>query len=364
LPTVEFLAFSARDNVKRGESVSVALVITNKSSETLTQLNLKISDGSFEVVTPPSLQTVPAFGSLRPTVVLRAKGNADFIKHSILMTLEYSWGSGKPIASALTTTVSVEVKRPFEDIAPGLPGGSAALFLLLLPLIPAFLSYQLFDRWRRGEGWKWPTFSAEYIVAAVLIVLVANALLVLFNLGAWSVDYSNPLILIIVLLGSFVLGIVVPGGRWLISSRRKSEWGFTNQETMVSYLRKALLSPYTPPSIEWVKRTANGEEWSGLLLKQPEGANVLGARLQVGYQESVSDQEWQTFLTEVIGLDGNVLDKDRLLQMINANVLVLNFDARVMRGEEPLDQVVVVSDQFAEWKGAGGKTSPLINPSS
>jgi hypothetical protein len=362
-PTVEFQAIPSRDNVEHGQTVTVALLIASKSNVTLRKPKLIVSGDAFETERRPSLpNSIAPFQSVRDAVVLKARNNADFTKHSIVLTLEYSWDSGaREFKSEQSATVTLEVKRPFQDEAGGLPSGTAALLLLILPAIPATLGYVLLDGLRKHEGLKLPTFGVGYVVTTFLVSVVVNAVAFLITGRHWWLDYSNPREFIVVVVSSFAIGASVPGVRWALGgwqARQDRQWEFQKDESLEGYLRKAFKSPHKPDEFRWVEAFVVNEKWEGILLQQPDGATVLGAQLQVGYDRRVSAEEWNRFGNEVIRSDGTVIDLDRLLKMIETGELTLGFYSRIRRGGKTVDPVVVID----EVKNLKRRTSPKASP--
>ena len=88
---------------------------------------------------------------------------------------------------------------------------------------------------------------------------------------------------------------------------------------------------------------------------------MLGAKLTVSFVKAPSADEWTLFLQQVIRADGLVLDRPRLVQMVAAKELQLDFDTRITHAGKPVDHVVVI-DEVKNWKRAGDQASPLITP--
>jgi hypothetical protein len=350
-PTVEFQSLPGQDSVGRGENLAVYLFVSNKSNATLGKLKLNVSEPAFEIIKPPSFPaTLPPFGSFRGEVILRARDNADFTPHKLLFTLEYAWdlGGGREAVSAQPATVAAQVKRRFEEEAKGFPGGTAAFLYLLLPIIPAILSYQFVESLRKEKAVKVPTFKAEYVVAAFFAAVVLNFLMLLAFNQDKGLNYSDPRVFLAVLGGSLVIGAVVPGIRLIVAASRMRRWGFDNTDTLPSYLSKALLSPGTPRKFHWVKGEADGEKWAGVLLRQPDGATVLGKRLQVSPVGTPGTDEykdrWKRLTQNVLNAEGVLLDRRQLIQMIEAGELKLSALENVMHGEQGIEEPVVINE--------------------
>lgn len=358
-PVVEFQAVALRESAERDRESTIFLFVSNKSDKALTGLSLDIPEDVFGTVKPPDFSAgVPPFGSVRQNLVVRPTAQADYAAHKILLTLSYKWNAGgREVTSAQTTTVSLGVKRRFEEEAKGFPGGTAAFLYLLLPVIPAVLSYRLADGLRKGNGLTKPTFGTEDIVPAFLIAVVLNLLVLLLGKIGWGVAYSDPLTFVGVLAGSFLCGVAVPFYFWRRELREFRCWGFKNNDTREEYLRKALLSPHAPGTFTWATGTVNGETWQGILLKQPNGTPVLGAQLQVSPPKT-GDQKKDKAAFELI--DENIHDRQSLADMLkNRKLLVVGFMAKVKRGETGQD-TVIVTDEVKGFEQTGGVVKPLV----
>ncbi len=362
-PTIEFQVLGARERAERDENIPVSLFISNKTAITVTELKLIFAHNSFETVKQPALpSSLAAFDSVTAEIVIKPRNDAGYETHKLLFTLEYRWKDGdKEFRSAQSATSAVLVQRRFEEETKGFPGGTAAFFYLLLPIIPAILSYQFCDGLRRGEGPKLPSFGAEYIVPAFFAAVVLSLLMLFaFRLDS-GLNYSNPVIFTSVLFASLLIGSVVPLVRWQHENKLKVVWGFNNTDTFETYLRKALLAPWAPREFTWATGRVDRDEWAGVVLKQPNGISVLGAKLQVSPAKPLSDDAWKLFLQEVISPEGIVRDRARLVQMVAAKELQLDFAARITHAGNQVDHVVII-DEVKNWKRAGDQTSPLVTP--
>src|SRR5262249_55529838 len=145
-----------------------------------------------------------------------------------------------------TATITIEVRRPFEEEAKGFPGGTAAFLYLLLPVIPALMSYQFIERWRKGEGLHMPTFSAEQIVTAFLLAVILSFMILWVANSDAGINYSNPLVFVSVLIISLFVGAIVPLVRAARDAWLSKTWGFKDNDSAAEYVRKALLSPWSP----------------------------------------------------------------------------------------------------------------------
>jgi hypothetical protein len=362
-PVVDFQALTDRENAERGERINIRMFVSNKSPVGLSGLELKVVDADFEIVEPPAFTTPLApFGDQTASAVIKASDNAAYSAHKVLLTIKYNWTvGGVQFVSEQPATASILVKRRFEEETKGFPGGTAAFFYLLLPIIPFILSYQFVEGLRKGEGPKFPTFSADYIVPAFFAGVVLSLLmLVAFRQGD-GLDYSNPVTFMLVLFGSLGLGALIPAGKWIHNLRQNRLWAFSNSETLESYLRKALLAPKTPREFEWATGQVDKEQWEGILLRQPNGAPVLGAKLRVIFPRASGEEAWAQFLKEVVSEEGLLIDRHRLVEMVEARAVRLEIERAITQSKNPIPHVVVF-DEVKKWKRAGGKTSPPIVP--
>src|SRR5439155_27047578 len=123
--------------------------------------------------------------------------------------------------------------------------------------------------------------KTDYVVPAFLIAVLLNLLLLLI-FRQFQVDYSDPPIMLAILIGSFLLGMAAAAIRWGVHVLRLLPWAFSEKDSPTEYLRKALLRPGGTETQEWVDgHDSEGEQWQGILLKQPTGAVALGATFQI-----------------------------------------------------------------------------------
>jgi len=374
-PVVDFQAIPDRESIGPDDRINLSLFITNKSSKPLINLKLNVDDLSFDLCTETSPCNEPqpvlltsslvGYRSFTGRVILKPKSGATAGTHKLLLSLEYTWNADKAeFLSAQSTTATISIRRRFEEETKGFPGGTAAFFYLLLPIIPAILSYQFFDGLRRGEGPRFPQFKTEYIVPAFFAAVVLSlVMLVAFKLDR-GLDYSNPLVFMGVLLGSLIAGAVVPLIRWRRAVKQRRLWAFTTADSLETYLRKALLAPWSPPEFEWAKGKVDENEWNGMRLRQPDGAIVLGPKLQVSYPHKASQAE-QSELRQLVeqlhipDADRRKSSRKRLVDLVALKRLNLDFDERVTLDGTPFDGIIAI-DEVQNWKRAGGYPSPLV----
>jgi len=261
--------------------IPMTLVVTNASERPLTHLSLAVDPASgFTAIVKPSFPTTLApFSTFVGSFELAPRQKFEFGKHNVVLTVQYQWDDATTYTSAQSVTTVVEFRRLLEDEAKALPGGTPALFFLLLPLIPALFAYQIVDRLRRGEGLQFPVFESDYLFPACCIGLLVNYVI--------GTRYLRALVLIV----AAAVGAVWPALRWAWESYQRRRWGFRKSDDPQTYLRKALLSPRRHHGASWVTAKAGGEIWSGALLEQPDGHPVLGMRLQVSPVQSGNANE-------------------------------------------------------------------------
>jgi hypothetical protein len=358
-PSIEFQGVLSRDKIEKTDQVTLFLFLSNKSSIPVTwNAVYLISSGFAEEKRQCALPTiVPPFATVEGTLSLKADNTTAFGAQKILVNTNYIWTNGKQeMVTSQTATLPIELTRRFEEESKGFPGGTAAFFYLLLPVIPAFLSYQLLDGLRKGEKIKLPEFKAEYIVPAFLAAIVISFLMLIANRTDAPINYSDPQIFVEVLFTSLVAGATIPSLRWLWSWLRKTRWGFSSNEDAVSYLRKALLSPYRPETIEWVTGTAAGVEWQGFVLKQPNGNVVLGPQVSVTPEAKAASAFKK----------GKLIDAKVLIQLVKDKSVTVSVSDPVLRSNTALPSGQLVALEGLEgFEQTGAPTvKELVRPLS
>jgi len=328
-PAVTMQATPRSGRLEKDHDLVVVLVVANSSERELRNLAL-IPDpgGTFSIVGKTNLPgSLPPFRSFAGSITVRPRADVPFGPHNMILGVRYAWSADGRIdfVSMQTATVPIEVRRPFEDEAKGLPGGTAALFYLLLPVFPAFFAYQFVDRLRKGEGAQMPTFANDYILPASLIGLLANAL---------RVRYS----LLTVVIGAAILGAFWPALRWALEAWRWKKWAFTPGDSNAEYLRKALLSRWTPRRYVNITGEALGEVWSGVGLAQPDGTLVLGATLQVTPQQESDRQSVDALVNEING--GDRKSRQQLMSLVWQGSVTLIRLVNVSRGGKQQPEIV------------------------
>jgi hypothetical protein len=297
-------------------------------------------------------------------MTIKARDTTKFASHKLMLSVDFKWSdAGRDFTSTQVTVVSIEVARRFEEEAKGFPGGGAAFLYLLLPIIPAFLSYQTIERLRTGKGLQVPTFQSEYIVPAFFAAIIVSFLMLMIARTDTGVDYSNPRIFVGVLAVSVLLGAVIPSFRWSWNLIEKSRWGFSDKDSMATYLEKALLGPRTSRQFKWVKGKLKGESWEGILLEQPNAAKVLGACLQASLMPNSDSTAYQKTVEEieltVLDREGKVKDPHRLVELAKAGNLALDYMNKIKQGGKILDAVVVIGE-FSNLEIETPEIKPLV----
>ena len=344
-PDVDFRIVSETKGVEPGESLLLHVFISNKSAFPLEGVSLDFSKlKGIEIRrSAPLAGTVPAFGHTSERIELRASRRASFGARELPFLLRFRWKDGAAGGeSARQATVAVDVQPPFSGEAKGLPGGTGTLFALLLPVIPAFLTFQIFDRWRTTKVFKMPTFSNDYIVPAFFIAILAKSLTLLWGIEG-SLFATGELLAL-----SAVLGAVWPLAHWGWDRWHWHRWAFQEHDSPESYLRKALLSPWAPRHFTRVTGASGKEAWTGILLRQPDGSSVLGSELQISHPSSPSERAGKAAdeLVKQVNRGSSKESRKQLLQKIEKKRLQVASAARPKRGDEDVDQIVVSGEEI------------------
>jgi hypothetical protein len=281
-PDIDLQPILAHDKLERDHDLTLHVFISNKSTLPITVNEVKVvseatEEKSREFTLPTAL---PALGSTQGKIVLHSTNNAKFGGHKIIVTANYIWANKTQKASK-TVVLPLEISRKFEEEAKGFPGGTAAFLYLLLPVIPAMLSFQIMEQLRKKERLKMPEFETKHIAPAFLVAIVISFIMVVVSRSDAGIEYSNPAVFLKVLFASMIAGAGISALRWLWAWIQMKRWGFSRNDEGVDYLRKALLGPNAPETFEWVTGTCQGVTWEGFRLKQPNGDLVLGSQAMV-----------------------------------------------------------------------------------
>ena len=379
-PDVSLDIIADREGVEVGEQLPLVLIVTNKSDTPLTAVTVWVPSASFQLVHDAAHgaslpDALAAFGTAQGTITLEPRkeqpkvpGEAapsPFGSHKVPVVVEYTWlRNGVTTRSAQTGTVSLNVRRRFEEESKSLPGGTAAFLYLILPIVPAFFAFDAVDRLRKGEPLQMPKFGTEHIFPAFLLSLLLSVVIVTLRSVNVDLAYSNPIQFIGFLAGSAVLGALLPGVRWVYAVVERQRWGFRHTDQAADYLRKALLSPYRPSDVEWVEGAAGGVNWAGIRLWQPDKTMALGPRLQVtpaGADDKQRKEQWKILTTEIFDSSEALIDARRLVEMVKAHTLAIGYLGRVTRGGDPISSVVA-TEGLAQFQQTASRPMALVEP--
>jgi hypothetical protein len=367
-PVLDFQAICEQDTFKRGDSFTVLILVVNKSQTELKDVKVRLLNSGAFLPTPsltakaqPSLPlpsgNIPAFATATAQTSLTVDKNANFIQHKLLFSVDYQWEfQGRQFSSAQTANLALLVTRQFEEEAKGLPGGTAALLYLILPIVPAIMAYEFWDSLRKKQGLKIPQFKTEYIVPSFLLALILGFFLLVAAKRDVSVAYSSPGIFVFVLFVSALLGSAIPCSRWFLQWLRWRKVAFRAGDTLDQYLIK-VLSKYADDNLPWAKGTVNGQEWEGLDLQQPDGSKVLGARVQVSPQTG-SAPSFED-LKKIVDGNGKISDREKLINWLRSKSVKLTYLEFIRRGGQGL-QTVVASEGLSEFRSSGSDPKPVV----
>ena len=333
-PGLDLQVTASRPTVERDQPVDLFILVTNKSSANVSALTVTQSNGDFTWVHEPTFPTViTAFAGAQSTSTIQTTSSAKFGQQQVFLTFKYSSVfDNRPIELMQGTAVPIQVVRRFDEETKGFLGGNAAFFYLLLPIIPLFLGFQIVNGKAMAGKFELPEFKAEYAAPAFLMAVILNlGLLLAFE--KFQVDFSDPVNMLLVLAGAFLLGLLAAG---LVrrDRLRKVFLSFKATDTPFEYLSK-LLTKQDIELHEWVTGTdANSEEWSGILLPQPIGPPALGATFQLTRTDKAPDVD--TLKRDVFDANGVLRDNPRsrksLLSLLKAGAFTLSFLERVQQG--------------------------------
>ena len=315
--------------------------VWNKSSLELTNVRLSLTSSEFTLTIPSDIVPIRAFATEERLGRIAVSKRAKFGSHHLVLVCDFDWRSGTVFHSSRANSLSLQVVRQYENEATGLPGGSAALLYLILPIIPAFLAYDLLEGLRQGQGLKIPKFDSAYIAPAFLIAIAVEYLLVLNARRGSQFSFTEPDHLLGALAFSTAAGATIPTlriGIHLLYVRRNS---FRESDQAVAYLKKAL-KQHRNGKLMWVQGSGMWSNYEGLLLDQPNQGRALGARLQVS--PSRDDPNVRIQLEHCIDEHGTIADADLLLRLIESGDLTLSVYAKVVKAGTRRDEIVLTHD--------------------
>jgi hypothetical protein len=363
-PAVTLQIVAARDGTESGRPVTVFVVFSNQSSLTLSRLALSIRSDAFKPPAPLRTTAAGPFATVSEELTLTPVDGARFGGHAVMFTVDYQWQDGKESrTSAAVATVPLEIKYPFEDEAKGLPGGTAPLLWLLLPVIPAFLSFKFVEQLRAGKALEVPAFGAVDIPFAFFIAITVGALRLF---APFSASTSSPSTAVFMLVAvSAAAGALVPAGRWGVASFQTWRWRFRPDDPADVYLRRVFFGPSSQSGLRWVTGTAGTRQYAGLWLRQPDGSPALGARLQVSLRGGLSAEEraraWSALQSDVVDTTGRVSNAQRLIEMIRSEALTVDFLERIVAGGTASDRFVLTDDLDGFTEAPGAAAQPVVS---
>jgi hypothetical protein len=345
-PAVDFQVVLLRDTVNRGEALAAVAIIANKSNTDLQDLHIYSLNPLFRA--EARAPSIPPFGSVRISLSLQPGKDKppDFAQHRVLFVAEYQWTLGtRHFQSAQTAAVTPTVERLFVDEAKGLPGGTGALLYLLLPIMPAFLAFRIANGLVKGDG---------YVLPGFLLGLGVNFLVLLVARKNIDFAYTDPGAFAAMILYSVVLGAAIPVMRLVLAAIVWSLNGFHVSDTDAEYLRKALrIGPSA--RFPWATGAAGGQNWQGLLLKQPNGKLALGARIQVSPGPNLTADQ----IRAIFNNEGDLTDMPKMKRWLRNQDVTFEFRDRIRRGNEALD-TRVVTDGLDGFSVSATQTRRLI----
>lgn len=358
-PKVEIQVIAAQDDVERGQEVELLLLVRNRSAVLLENPRLALASAAFQLSQPPDLPAaIGPFAGFQRAAKAKALDGASFAKHRLPFTFEYSWElSGSDVHAVEAATLEIAVTRRFEEEAKIFPGGTAALLYLLLPILPALLSFQVVNGLRQGKGLQAPELKTAHLVPAALLAIVLNILILTVARSSQGIDYANPLIFVGVLLASAFLGALFPALLWARAVWRGRKWNLSSADTPAAYLEKVLLGPGASTRFNWVKVQVGAQVWEGLRLRQPSGAEFLGVQLQV-IPTPGGGMTFDRLTQELLSPDGTIQDSEKLVEMVKEGSLSLAPLQQVRKGSEGQKNVAIkLPAKFVE---RDAKAIPLL----
>lgn len=355
-PVVDFQVLPERDAVQRKDTFSIFLFIANKSSTILKHPKATLLNPGFGL-TERVLPDVPAYGSNQTEMKGAVDPQEEFSQHRLTFVLQYSWaGQGKEFTSAQSAAMTLQVNHPFESEAKGLPGGSAALLYLLIPILPVFFAYHIVDSLRQGQGFKIPEFKTEYFLPSFLVAVGLNFFLVAILKQDLSASYSDPWAFAAFMGGAAITGASIPALGWLYQGAYCWRYAFHENDSYQDYLRKALRLSRSS-SFQWVTGKYNGQTWQGFLLHQPDQTCVLGAQLEISTAGAGAPSYDQ--LKAVVD-DGKIIDRKKLLKLIKAQSVNVQLVSKVMQDTAGIDDKAVVLEGVKSFSPDESGLKPIV----
>ena len=318
--------------------MDVFFSVANHSEIPLDNLQINtLPKKSIITFSQPVLQQVAAFGSESAEMHGKVDDNADFETHHVVFVLRYDWKASRAIyTSTQTATLNITVNRQFEEEAKGLPGGTAALLYLILPVMTILLSYEFVDSLRKGQV-RFPEFKSEYIASAFVLAIALNFVLIY----KWQKDQSflyvttERFALSLAVLAA--VGALIPSIRWLRQGWNWYFYTFRNTDSKEEYLKKVLHQSPTG-DVTWTKAKIEGVDWEGALLEQPNGTKILGACLQISAEAGRLTAD---VLKAAVDENGTISNREQLCQFLEAGSVSLKFARRSTESKQNKDMLFV-----------------------
>lgn len=340
-PDVSFKVVATRDTVNRGDSLGVVFSVANHSEIPLDNLQITtLPKNSTITFSQPALQRVAAFGSESAETNGKVSGKADFETLHVVFVLQYDWNASRvTYTSTQTATLNIRVNRQFEEEAKGLPGGTAALLYLILPVITILLAYEFVDSLRKGQV-RFPEFKSEYIASAFVLAIALNFVLIYKWQQDQSFLYATPRRFALSLAALAALGALIPFIRWLIQGWNWCLYTFRKTDSKEKYLKKVL--HWSPTGdVTWTKAKIDGVDWEGALLEQPNGTKILGACLQISAKAGKLTPDE---LKAIVDKTGKIDDLKRLRKSLDEGKIDLAFEDAIKESNQNTDMLFVEKD--------------------
>ena len=255
----------------------------------------------------------------------------------MVFVLHYNWNAlGVAHTSTQSATLTIQVNRQFEAEAKGLPGGTAALLYLILPVMTILLAYEFVDSLRKGQV-RFPEFKSEYIASAFVLAIVLNFMLIYKWQQDQSFLYATPRRFALSLAVLAAVGALIPSTRWLIQGWNWCLYAFRNTDSKEKYLKKVLHQSPTG-DVTWTKAKIDGVDWEGALLEQPNGTRILGACLQISAK---GDKLTPDELKKAVDDKGTISDCKRLRRFLEDGSVSLDFARRIIESKGKKDMLFV-----------------------
>jgi hypothetical protein len=316
-PIVDIQVILVKETIERGDTTQLEIIISNTSNTTLYNVSLSTTPRDFFQEYSPAIPDIAPFGSAYKTVIVKPGNTTSFMLYKLIAEIQYSWKSRNgEFVSAKVGSISIKIKRKYEDEMGGLLTGGAAALYFILPIYPAVAAFKLLEQKRKGEKLTAPVLGINNVIPGIIGAVLANLVV-----GVWltkmQADILNIGTFVEVVVFSLVAGAIIPLTLWSIDEIRWKKWGFFEHDKEADILRKAILGPFASKTneYEWVTLTKNnGESWTGLLLSKRKNTYVLSATFFVDTSRFDIDK----VKTDIID-KGKVINATKLVEGIITN---------------------------------------------